>query len=563
MSKVLLVLLIAVVITLLVGCAPSPTPIPAPAPSPTSKPSPATTPAPAPSPTPAPTAGPKYGGIIRTWSTVTPPGFDNHRKPSYGPIFLQPIFNNLVMIDPRKQEISSANLIGDLAEKWIVSADGKVYTFYLVKGVKWHDGTAFTADDVVYNFQKISDPKRSTLASDMPAYDRVEKVDDYTVKVYLKFPSPSFLVQLAGPYCSVQSKHLENVDFRTTGFLVGTGPFKLKSYQSGVSMELVKNPDYFKKAANGNKLPYLDGLTIYIMADKSAIIDAVVTGRYDGHASFLYNNQDEWDRGTKQAPTVTPEMYFPPNLSTITLNPNFGPFKDIRVRQALRLLLDRNAIAIAGWGDARWCNTDTYILPPPYGLPPAEMQKLVGSDQSWDARVAQAKKLMADAGYANGFKIRHVTRNIPAFTTPAVWFADMLRKNLNIDTELIPKDLVEGRKMRDVMDFEIFSDNPNVSMGDPDEFASLFVTGGGQNFIKMSKPEMDKLWAEQSQAADFAKRVQLTQQIERLIIQDAWVWPLANNGYSCGWWPYVKGFQKQNAVWSAGKLRMDNVWLDK
>ncbi len=91
---------------------------------PSPSPSPTPSPSPSPKPSPTPAAGPKYGGILRTWSTVTPPNFDNQRKPSYGPLLGGPVFNNLVQFNLAKPEASPDNIIGDLATKWDVSADG-------------------------------------------------------------------------------------------------------------------------------------------------------------------------------------------------------------------------------------------------------------------------------------------------------------------------------------------------------------------------------------------------------------------------------------------------------
>jgi len=556
------VLSLALIITLMVGCAPSaaPSPSPAPAPKPTVTPSPTPAPAPAPSPT-APAI--KTGGILRTWSTVTWSSWDAHRKPAYAPLYAMPVFNNLVQFDINKPDISPQNLVGDLAEKWDVSADGKVYTFYLRKGVKWHDGTNFTADDVVYSLTKMADPKQSSLVGDFPAYDKAEKVDDYTVKVYLKFPSPSYLLQLAGTYAVIQSKATANIDNKTTAFLMGTGPFKFKSYTSGVSLELERNPNYFKKDASGRQLPYLDGVTFALMADKSAIIDALVTQRLDGHGCFLYNNQVEWERGTTQAKAVQAAKYTPPSLALVWLNPNFKPFDDIRVRQAIRLALDRDQAVIAGYGDASWGDTSRTIFTSVFGLAPDEMRKLIGEDKPYADRVTAAKKLMADAGYSGDKRlaIRLVGRTLDVQVNIAQWWADKLRA-INVDASIVARDMNIAREMRDKLDFEIFWDNPLIILGDPDEYTSWFKTGGVNNFTKYSNAEADKLWDSQSREMDYAKRKGMTQEIERLVIKDAWIYNLNSTKYSAGWQSYVKGWKNQDAIYTQ-KLKYETLWIDR
>jgi len=548
---------IAALVLILAACAqpaatPTPKPTPAPAPSPA--------PIPKPSPTPAPVQ-PKSGGIINTWSTVTPPNFDLHRKPGYGPFFGIPIFNNLVQYDLTKTEISTATIQPDLAERWEVSADGKVYTFYLVKGVKWHDGTAFTADDVVYSLEKMVDTKRSSLASDFPAFDKAERIDDTTVKVTLKFASPSFLVMLAGPYASIQPKHKSAVANNSTDFLVGTGPFKYKSYQAGVRMEYDKNPNYFKKDASGKQLPYLDGMTISIMASKSAILDAVITKRLDGTAAFALNTQEEWDRVMNQTKDFNAQAYTPPSLLLLWLNPKFEPFKNDKVRRAIQLSFDKKELTIAGWGDTRWGELNRTIFPKPFGLATDEMDRLLSQNLTKDARQAEAKKLLADAGFDKGIKVRFVLRNLDVHQRVATYLADQFSK-IGIQTELMPRELTEARKIYAAADAELFIDNPLTLIGDPDEYKSYCMTTGAGNVLKAGNPDNDKLWTQQSQTIDLQKRIQLTQDIERAVIKDAWIVTLNNTNYTSGWWNYVKGFIPHPLNYS-NKLRLETVWLDK
>ncbi len=124
----------------------------------------------------------KQGGVLEYWNRTDPPGFDLHRWTSHTPFFAHPVFNTLVRYDATKKGFLDTNIIGDLAERWEVSSDGKLYTFYLHKNVTWHDGTPFTAADVAYSFEKMLDPKRSVIAGRFPGFSRLEVVDDHTSK---------------------------------------------------------------------------------------------------------------------------------------------------------------------------------------------------------------------------------------------------------------------------------------------------------------------------------------------------------------------------------------------
>jgi peptide/nickel transport system substrate-binding protein len=492
---------------------------------------------------------------------VTPPNFDNHRKPAYGPLVVGPVFNNLVQFNLDKPDISPENIVGDLATKWEISPDGLVYTFTLASGVKWHDGSAFTADDVVYSLTKMADKARSSLWGDIPAFDKAEKVSDTTVKVTLKYASPSFLVNLAGPYSNIQSPKTATIDNKTAAFAMGTGPFKVKSFVSGQVMELVKNPDYFKKDAQGNKLPYLDGINIQIIANKAAAIDALVTGKMDGHGCFLYNDEVEWTRGLSQAPTVKATLYNPPGLALMWLNTVSAKLQEPRVRQALRMLLDKQQMSLAGYDAERWVNPNRTIFTSTYGLTPADMNKRIGTDVPYADRITAAKKLMADAGVTS-LSLSLVTRNLPQQVKPVQWYADQLKRNLNVDLTINAQEATAARALRDSGQYDMYVDNPLLILGDPDEYRSWFETGGVNNFNKYSNKDADLLWASQSKQLDLAKRVADTQQIERLMIQDAWIFNISNSMYSAGWASYVKGWKDQNATYG-NKLRMEYVWIDK
>jgi peptide/nickel transport system substrate-binding protein len=523
-----------------------------------------TTAAPAPSPTKPPVAQPKYGGTLRYPISAAPPSFDTHRRPSYAPVFTLPVFSNLLTFDETKTTANLNTIVPDLAEKWDISADGKTITFYLVKGVKWHDGTAFSADDVVYSLEKMLDPKRSSLAVTLGAMERVEKIDANTVKVYLKQPSAAFLVNLAGPFAPIQPKSKAEVDMRSTDFLVGTGPFKFKAYTTGVSLELVKNPDYFKKDASGRQLPYLDGIIINVVPDRNNQTDALIAGRLDLHAPYgiAITTQENLDKVKKEGSKLVLDSIAVPRGPQLWLNQSYAPLKDVRVRRALALLIDQKQIAIAGYSFEEWGSYDLGFFTRDYGLPPEEIRKIMGWDKSMDARLAEAKKLLADAGYPNGFKLKMTTLTVPEFQRELTTLADMYKRQLNIETELVFISFVDSVKVQQSGDFQLFMTQIASYLGDPDEVMGTFIAGSPANFAKYNNPEADKLWAQQSMTTDYAKRKQVTQQLERVLLADLPAIPLHGGVSIATWWPYVKGFVNQDVSYGPNCI-FTRVWLDK
>ncbi|MCX8125562.1 MAG: ABC transporter substrate-binding protein [Dehalococcoidia bacterium] len=499
---------------------------------------------------------PKSGGILKYPSTIYPTGFDPHRRPSYLPFASIPVFNNLVRYDPTKAETSPATIQGDLAERWTFTPDGKSWTFNLRRGVKWHDGQPFTADDVIYNLDKLADPKRSLQAGAFPAYQRSEKVNDLTVKVYLSRPQPSFLANLAGGY-SVFVAPQAGDKFQSTDFLIGTGPFKFKSYTSGVSLSFVKNTEYFKKG-----LPYLDGVNYYIIVDRSAQTDALITKRIDmTNALSGIANKETLDRIASQAPEVH-VAWGRQNPQVIWFNTKRKPLDDVRVRKALALVTDMKAAVIGGFGAENFRDPTVAIMPPAYGLPRSEVEKILGWDKPMDQRLAEAKALLKEAGLEGGFKLEYVCWTVPELSRFAQVIADYYRRTLNVDVKLTPLPYAEADKRKKAGEYDIYADGLSTMVNDPDEVVGDFKTGSPSNFAFWSNAEVDRLATAQSVETDLSKRVQICQQIERLILSEVPVIPQGALPLASGWQPYVKGFVMQNVAYGSGQ-RFEYVWLDK
>jgi peptide/nickel transport system substrate-binding protein len=546
--------LVITVLALLTACAPATQTTPA-------APVPKTTASPSPTVSPAPTAAamqPKSGGVLNYPIRVYPAGFDVHRKVSFSPFVGMPVFSNLVKFDPSKAEISPGNIIPDLAEKWETTPDGKTWTFTLRKGVKWHDGMPFTAEDVVYSLDKMRDAKRSSITSYFANVERLEKTDDTTVKVYLSAPSAFFFTALASGYCSIQPKHLSAVDMRLPEFLVGTGPFKIKKVTSGVSVELVKNPDYFIKGK-----PYLDGLTLFVMADRSAQADAFASKRVDMTTPGPgITSQDVLDQYKKNAPDAVYEFVKYSYGPAMFFNMKNEQLKDPRVRRALSIMTDRKEMLVAAFGSDVWGDLTHAFFSSTYGLSTDEINKITGWDKPLDARIAEAKKLLAEAGYPTGLKIKWPTSLLPEGIRRMAVAVDNYRKYLNVECETANYDNAIIFQMRDKGDFGIIDTDTLALLSDPDELMGFFKTGSASNFSGYSNPELDKLWESQVKEMDLAKRQQITREIERKLLTDAVAVPLNMVSYGAARWPYVKGWVVQNASYTSNMTFVD-VWLDK
>lgn len=171
------------------------------------------------------------------------------------------VFNGLVKYD------KNLNVVGDLAESWVISDDGLVFTFHLRKGVKWHDGRPFTADDVLYTYQVTVDPKTPTAyAGDFLKVKKAEVIDPYTFRVTYDKP---FAPALTSWGAAILPKHLLEGKDITQSCLsrhpIGTGPYLFKEWVTGQKIVLISNPDYFEGR------PYIDGYIMRIIPDTATM----------------------------------------------------------------------------------------------------------------------------------------------------------------------------------------------------------------------------------------------------------------------------------------------------
>jgi peptide/nickel transport system substrate-binding protein len=272
-----------------------------------------------------------------------------------------------------------------LALSWDIPKDGKSITFKLRKGVAFHDGTPFNAQAVKSNFDDLI-PPRATILSGISS---VDVVDDYTVKISLiNYNNLIFYHLAANPATWIYSPEAlkkNGADWATT-HPVGTGPFMLKEYVPNISLALVKNPNYWQKG-----LPYLDGIEMMMIPDPMTQIITLKAGQANAIYAALENVVQLSDEGypLQTAPGSLLSMNFDSKNSEI--------FSKLKVRQAMEYAIDKEAIC---GGPGKLIYTPMYQMvssnSPDYNkaCPPRKYNP------------AKAKKLLAEAGYPNGFSFK-------------------------------------------------------------------------------------------------------------------------------------------------------------
>jgi len=472
-----------------------------------------------------------------------------------------PGFNQLVMFDIDYKECVPETIIGDLAENWETSEDGKTITFKLCQGVKWHDGMPFTADDVIFSLDKMNDVNRSAISDWFPAYESTEKVDDYTVKVHLKYPSASFMTTLAQGECQIQAIHLSGTDDQSTDFIVGTGPFIITEYLPQVHLKWKRNHDYWKKDKYGNQLPYLEGLVYYHIADNESIIGRRLDMKSTvGGAGTL----DTYSALVKGAPELLWHRRDRTAGYPIFINTKHKPLDDIRVRRAIALVLKEDDLIVGFSGDVMFGITDVGVLYPDWGLPKEEIIKLIGWDKPYEERVAEAQRLMAEAGYPDGFKLNMMAAGSGTQSAcgETLVLAEALRMKLKIDAEMYSGTTQTALQQRlDQDNYDTYTHM--LSIMDPVQLKNYFGTNGYSNWSKYSNPELDTMLDELDQILDPDERREAIWAIERVLLTDLPVLPTGCfiPTYLC-YYPQVKNL-RWNGISYSSISRLEDVWLDE
>jgi peptide/nickel transport system substrate-binding protein len=499
---------------------------------------------------------PRRGGVLLAVIGADAPGLDPHQEQTFATLQpVAPLYSTLLQIDP----YSYPNIIGDVASEWKISPDGLTYTFKIFPGIKFHDGSPLTAADVKATYDKIIFPPdgvRSIRKSFYSAVASVEAPDPSTVVFKLKFPSASLLSGLASPWNVIFPKKYLDTDpnyFKKN--VVGSGPFKLKSYTRGSTFEGERNPDYFVKDR-----PYLDGYKFFISTETSVRAAAIRSGR--AHIEFrnLPNTEAESIKKQLGDKVVVQQTPFVIQFG-IAINNTVKPFTDVRVRKALTLGIDRytggkvlhNLTGLRDAGAHTRPGTE-------WAIPQTELEKFPGFWRDADKSRAEARRLLAEAGYPNGFKLVLKNRNIKLpYQDWAVYVVQEWRK-IGIEAEHRPLETASWyAEGRDQGNFEVIIYPAGAYIDDPDQLLYQYITGSPSNWGRFSNPAIDDLYSRQSRTLDPVERRKLVIELQKIILENAYHMPGLWWSRNVVHWAKVKNWVAPPSHFTNQKLQ--DVWL--
>ena len=432
-----------------------------------------------------------------------------------------PRFNGLIEYDP----VNPGEIIGDLAQSWEVNPSGTVYTFN-IRDANWSDGQPVTAEDIVFSLDRIVLPDairgRTSILRTFYEHGTAQALDEKTVEVPLKYPAKNFLLNLGTDYMKMYPKHVvENLapdDAHQAGGLIGSGPWKLKDFSPQSSYELERNPDYFKPDR-----PFMDGLKFNIIRDTSRQVAALQLGQvhttYFISATFQPDILFELEKDTdgKMRPFILPKQ----SMTYLTLHMNKPPFDDERVRRAVFLAVDREEIF-----EITLC-TEKYgcyggqgtFFPGELVEPPEELAQVPGWRQPKDQDIAEAKELLAAAGYSDGIKADLNTSSSASGVQLMELVSEQLRTSINVDLKINPVDRATSVQRMLKGEMHVSNDTSAVIIPDPEDYLNqhFLARGTQKNPDSWSDPRLDGLMDAQGKELDPQKRLALFKEMAEIL----------------------------------------------
>jgi len=495
------------------------------------------------------------------------------------------IFDGLVRVDPIRKSV-----VPDVAERWTHSPDAKTFTFYLRKGVRFHDGSEVTAADFKYQFERVANPANlsphmARLAGVVGLKAFQEKrtaeitgiavVDKYTLRITMEGSNLLLPYYLAGTWASAVPRRVVEERGKDFGVRpVGSGPFVLESWIRGQEIVLRKFPNYWRKDQWGNQLPYLERVVFRPIRDTTAVQAELEAGRID--SAWILGAA--YDYSPEKAMRLLAEAGYPKGFGvkiltvdipiqvavveavagyTTYIGFNFDlpgvPWRDKRVRQAVNHAIDRRAVVDVVLHGMAYPAVGG---PLPLMFPEAQRASGYGYDPE------KARKLLAEAGYPNGFSARILTRSSPhyvAMTEAVMGFLGAV--GIRLQPEVL--DTTAARAARDQDGKFELSLSALGGEGHPliflqRGFHSRFAGPAG-NTTRYRNPTVDQLLDRAAAARDTNTMLRLVRDAERIVVDEApWSSILHLKGVMVKQ-PYVRGLRPVaiDMDWQP----LEEVWL--
>ncbi len=456
------------------------------------------------------------------------------------------LFNGLV------QTNDDLEVVPCIARKFKISEDGLVYTFNLRNDIYFHDNVAFeggkgrkvTAKDFEFSFNRLYDSRVSSAMSLLANIDRTEKtnykgfvaVNDSVFEIYLKEPFSAFMNILTMKYFSViphEAVDMYKQDFRRNP--VGTGPFVFKMWEEGTKLIMMKNENYFEKDEKGNRLPYLDAVSVSFAKDRETAFMELLSGKFDMlSGADAFNINEVLDKNGNLRDTYAKKFFLQKQtfLKTdyigILIDENIdiiknSPLKLKAIRKAINYGFDREKLIKFLRNNVGEPATAGFI---PKGLKAYNPEKVKGYTYNPD----KVRQLLMEAGFPDGKGLPEITLHTTDNYKEQVEFIQSqlaenhIKLKINIDKPSVLRQAVAS------CEYPMFKKSWVADYADEENFMSMFYSKNfapaGFNFFHYKNTDFDALFEKALHETADSVKTNLYQQMDQMIIDDAPIIPL-------------------------------------
>lgn len=456
------------------------------------------------------------------------------------------LFNGLVQTDDK------LNVIPCIAHKFKISGDGLKYTFYLRNDVYFHDNPAFengkgrkvNAKDFVYSFNRLFDARVSSALTLLNNIDRSEKtnyngfaaIGDTIFEIYLKEPFSAFLNILTMKYFSVvpfEAIDMYKQDFRRNP--VGTGPFVMKMWEEGTRLNMLKNEKYFEVDEKGDKLPYLDAVSVSFVKDRETAFMELLSGKFDmlsGADAFNINEVLSKSGELKEVYTkkfmLQKQTFLKTDYIGILIDENIdivknSPLRLKALRQAINYGFDRVKLIKYLRNNVGEPALGGFI---PKGLKAYDLTKIKGYYYDVD----KARQLLTQAGYPGGKGLPEIILHTTDNYKEQVEFIQSQLAEINIKLKIsIDKPSVLRQAVASC-EYNLYKKSWVADYADEENYMSMFYSKNfapaGFNFSHYKNPEFDILFENAVHETNDSIKTVLYQHMDQMVIDDAPIIPL-------------------------------------
>ncbi len=561
-----------------------PTPIFRPTDTPVSGTSPAPTAAPTPTTAPPPASVVQKGGVIPMQAYANVPSRDIWTFGSPLNRFMSPVFSNLIEFNPETRDINDVRC--DLCESWELDPDGVTYTFRLRDNARFHDGTPITSEDVFYSLDNMWHPDNyphiwedrdrkptAQIWHEHLVEDGLRVIDGKTIEMVTSDTLPDFIPGLAlDIWLMASKKTIEELGRphhpSEWKLFNGSGPYTVADNVRDVSYNFRRNEDYFKEG-----YPYNDGMDLNIITDSNTAIAAYRTQQ------ILMHNGSSSNLSTQQTLQLVEDNDFldvhlrgPGAFFGLMFNYKQKPFDNPKVRQAIYLALWRQPIIATLHKGHGYLGTP--FAPGTWYGPNIEDAEQMPGFRQWEnpdtgqmekhpEDIAEAKRLLAEAGFENGFETEISARIALQYVDFAILVAEQLKEYLNIDAEVRQLEAAAGFDAFQRGDFHTAAQAWGYSFHSPTAAFSWYRTGGTlhmwQGYDELT--ELEEIYQKQVRELDIEQRRAYVLEANDFMMRDG-------NATSAGvWWRvtlYLYNTIIQNYFPGTDQVqfRYEHLWCD-